>query len=98
MSDHELHRFSVTIRSDDLAVVGCLRSLSQFSQKNGNNRIPWGGTKDADWRRDGKQVTFRFSSPAYRQGFLDEAERLLPTDLWSVVGTGDDDPASPQRR
>src|SRR6056297_3389337 len=98
MTDHRLHHYSVTIQSDDLAVVGCLRSLAQFSQKTGNNRIPWGGTKDADWRRDGKTVTFRFTSAAYREGFLAEAARLLPSGLWSVVSSTDDDPAKPQSR
>lgn len=98
MSEHAQHRFSVTIHSDDLAVVGCLRSLSQFSQKTGNNRIPWGGTKDSEWRQAGHKVTFRFTSPAYRDGFLSEARRLLPSDLWAVAATRDDDPAQPQRR
>lgn len=98
MTDHNLHRFSVTVHSDDLAVVGCLRSLAQYSQKTGNNRIPWGGTKDADWRRDSNTVTFRFTSGDYRAGFLSEAERLLPGGTWSVVASRDDDPAKPQRR
>lgn len=96
--DHSLYRFSITIHSDDLAVVGCLRALSQFSQKTGNNRIPWGGTKDADWRSAARCVTFRFSATQYRDGFLAEASRLLPPALWTVRGQRDDDPASPQRR
>jgi hypothetical protein len=66
MTDHALHRFSITIHTDDLAVVGCLRALAKFSQKTGNNQIPWGGTKDRDWRRDGRRVTFRFSAAQYR--------------------------------
>jgi hypothetical protein len=56
MSERSLHRFSITIETDDLAVVGCLRALAKFSQKTGNNQIPWGGTKDRDWRRDGQRV------------------------------------------
>jgi len=96
--DYTLYRFSVTIHSNDLAVVGCLRALSQYSQKTGNNRIPWGATKDADWRRDHYRVTFRFSTTEYRQAFLLEANRLLPEATWEVVGTRDDDPASPQAR
>ena len=93
---HSTYRFSVAVRSDDLAVVNCLRSLAQFSQKTGNNRLPWGGTKDDDWKRDGNTVTFRFTSPSYRNGFLAEARRLLPVDLWHVAGERDDDPARPQ--
>jgi len=95
---HSTYRFSVTVKSDDLAVVNCLRSLSQFSQKDGNNRIPWGGTKDADWKAGGHRVTFRFTTPRYRDGFVAEARRLLPVELWQVVDQRDDDPASPQLR
>lgn len=94
---HKHYHFSVTIHSDDLAVVNCLRSLAQFSQKGGNNRIPWGGTKDEDWKRDGHNVTFRFTSPSYREGFLGEVSRLLPADLLSVVSQNDNDPARPKK-
>ena len=45
---HAAYKYSITVTSDDLAVVNCLRSLSQYSQQSGNNRIPWGGTKDQD--------------------------------------------------
>lgn len=96
MSDHPQHKFSATIHTDDLAIVGCLRALSKFSQKTGNNQIPWGGTKDADWTRAGHKVTFRFSAQ-YREGFLGELKRLLPSTLWIVTATSDDDPAKPQR-
>ncbi len=41
MGDHAKHRFSITVHSDDLAVVYCLRALAKFSQKTGNNQIPW---------------------------------------------------------
>ncbi len=97
MSDHPQHKFSVTVHTDDLAIVGCLRALSKFSQKTGNNQIPWGGTKDDDWKRAGHQVTFRFSTVQYRDGFLAELKRLLPSALWKVTATNDADPARPQR-
>ena len=93
---HAGYKYSITVKSDDLAVVNCLRSLSQYSQQSGNNRIPWGGTKDQDWKRDGHSVTFRFTTPEYRLGFVAEARRLLPVSLWSVVRESDDDPAHPQ--
>ena len=93
---HAAYKFSITVHSDDLAVVNCLRSLSQYSQQSGNNRIPWGGTKDQDWKRDGHSVTFRFTTPAFRSAFLTEAKRLLPQGLWSIVRQSDNDPASPQ--
>lgn len=98
MTTHADHRFSVTIHSNDLAVVNCLRALSKFSQRTGNNNIPWGGTKDEDWRRTRHCVTFRFSSPEYRDGFLSEIERLLPPELWEVRTRSDSDPAVPQRK
>jgi hypothetical protein len=92
---HSDHRFSISIRTDDLAVVNCLRALSKFSQRTGNNNIPWGGTKDRDWERGGHAVTFRFSEPAYRDRFLEEIRRLLPVRLWTEVGRSDNDPATP---
>ena len=97
MTTHQDHKFSITIHTDDLAVVNCLRALSKFSQKTGNNNIPWGGTKDKDWDRDGHQVTFRFSSETYRNGFLSELNRLLPKQLWHEVSRSNNDPATPAR-
>lgn len=93
---HTEYKFSAAVHSDDLGVVNCLRALAQYSQKHGNNRIPWGGTKDSDWRRDNHCVTFHFSTADYRKRFLVEIERLLPVNLWKEIGTSDDDPASPQ--
>ncbi|MDD2903837.1 MAG: hypothetical protein PHU44_15530 [Syntrophales bacterium] len=92
---HEDHKFSITIHSDDLAVINCLRALSKYSQKTGNNNIPWGGTKDKDWIRDEHQVTFHFSDPTYREGFLSELERLLPSGIWREIRRSDNDPAKP---
>ena len=93
---HAAYKFSITIKSDDLAVVNCLRSLSQFSQQSGNNRIPWGGTKDQDWKRDDHAITFRFTTPEYRSQFVAECQRLLPEALWSVMRENNNDPAHPQ--
>ncbi|HBT88117.1 hypothetical protein [Desulfobacter sp.] len=98
MTTHKDHKFSITIQTDDLAVINCLRALSKFSQKSGNNNIPWGGTKDKDWERDGHQVTFHFSSEDYRNGFISELDRLLPEPLWNEVRRSDNDPATPQKK
>jgi hypothetical protein len=92
MTKREDYKFSVTIHTDDLAVVNCLRALSQYSQKTENNRIPWGGTKDRDWKQDGHTVTFRFSQPSYREGFIKEIERLLPRTLLVERKRSDNDP------
>jgi hypothetical protein len=95
MTSHSDHKFSITIHTDDLAVVNCLRALSKFSQKSGNNNIPWGRTKDKDWERAGHEVTFHFSSPDYRLGFLEELRRLLPATLWREMRQSDNHPAAP---
>ena len=96
MSSHADYRFSISIHSQDLAVVNCLRALSQFCQQTGNNRIPWGGTKDHDWEREGQKVTFHFSSNEYRSRFIAEVKRLLPQTLWTIVEQSDSDPAQRQ--
>ncbi len=87
---HSDYHFSVKIHTNDLAVVYCVRALSKFSQKTGNNNIPWGGTKDRDWERSSHVVTFYFSSTEYRVGFLQEARRLLPAQSWQVEEEHDD--------
>ena len=96
MSSHSDYKFSVTVHTDDLAVVGCLRALSQHAQATGNPRIPWGGTKREDWEEDRHHATFHFSAARYRENFLTESRRLLPVELWRVTAQNDDDPASPQ--
>lgn len=95
MTTHVDHKHSITIHSDDLAVVNCLRALSKFSQKTGNNNIPWGGTKDKDWAENNYEVTFHFSDPAYRDGFIYELGRLIPQQLWKEVRRSDNNPAKP---
>ena len=85
------------MHSDDLAVVHCLRSLADFSQKTGNKRIVWGNTKEPDWTRDGHEVTFHFTSPRYRESFLHDVERLLPPDLWTEARRSDANPARPAK-
>lgn len=93
---HANYKFSVTIRSKDLAVVNCLRALSAHCQRTGNSRIPWGGTTEVNWRRNEHCVTFRFDRPDYRAIFVQESKRLLPQDLWSVTTQSDNDPAKRQ--
>ncbi len=95
MSQHSEHKYSITIHTDDLAIVNCLRALSKFSQKTGNNNIPWGRTKENDWKRESNCVTFRFSKPEYRNGFVLEIQRLLPEKSWNEVERSDHNPAKP---
>ena len=95
---HKDHHYSITYHSNDLAVVGCLRALSQHCQRTGNARITWGNTSKEDWRASGNKVTFHFSHPSYREALIAEAERILPTSLFSVVSQRDDHPATPANR
>lgn len=96
MSQHAKYHFSVTIKTDDEAVLQCLRALSLYAQATGNNRIPWGGTKREDWERGNHRVTFHFSSREYRIKFEKEALRVLPSGSWQKIDERDDDPAIPQ--
>lgn len=97
MGQHSLYRYSVSIATDDRAVVYCLRALSKYSRQTGNNNIPWGGTDDRRWENSAHVVTFHFSSPDYRKNFLSECSRLLPRGLWKDVSSSDEDPATPQK-
>ncbi len=93
---HRDFHYSVTIQTDDLALLGCLRALSQHAQSTGNARIPWGGTKRQDWERDAHRATFQFTSTTFRADFLRHARRLLPEKMWRVTAESDNDPATPQ--
>jgi len=96
MSTHADHKFSITVHTDDIAVLYCLRALADYSQTTGNTRITWGGTTKEEWERSGRMVTFRFSNPSYRAGFTQEAIRILPNGSWSKVRQSDNDPATPR--
>ncbi|HEY7327883.1 MAG TPA: hypothetical protein VH592_09600 [Gemmataceae bacterium] len=95
-SEHAKYHFSVTVHTDDITILNCLRAITQVSQKKGDVRIPSGGTKKSDWERNNHQVTFRFTSETYRKIFKDEAKRVLLAGSWRVVRSSDDDPATPQ--
>ncbi len=97
MSEHYKYRYSITIETSDEVILQCLRAICNYSQTRGNQRIAWGGTGKYDWSRNGNQVTFHFSEPRYREVFKHEANRVLPTDAWYIVGENDNDPALPAR-
>ena len=86
------YRYSITVQCDDLAIVYCLRGLSMYSQGEGNVYTPWKGTGKADWKRNDRRVTFRFTSPRFRGTFLQEANRILPNDSFQEVCRDDNDP------
>jgi hypothetical protein len=97
-NQHKDYKFSVTIHTEDLPVLYCLRGLTMHCQATGNARIPWGGTKRSDWQRDAHRVTFHFSSKFYREHFLREAERLFPSSIWQKICESDTDPATKQSK
>jgi len=96
MTTHADHRFSVSIFTSDQAILYCLRALADYSQKSGNTRIVWGGTKRTDWEQNNRTVTFHFSDPSYRDILLATANRVLPAGSWKQVSTSDNNPAKPQ--
>jgi hypothetical protein len=93
MTTHSDHKYSITVHTDDFPILGCLRALAKYSQRTGNNQIPWGGTKDKEWEKQQHHLTFHFFSPEYRDIFVSEATRLLPPGLWKEVARSNNDPA-----
>lgn len=95
-AEHKKYHYSATCRTEDAAVLHCLRALCQFAEKGSYPQIGWGGTKESLWRSDNGQFTVRFTRPEYREAFLSEARRLLDTH-WQLISINDNDPATPQR-
>jgi hypothetical protein len=95
-SDHDKYRYSITCKTDDAAVLFCLRSLCQYTEEYVKKQIGWGGTKTSEWKSSGGAFTLRFTRPEYRDRFVMEAQRLL-NGRWSIVSTNNNDPATPQR-
>jgi len=96
MTTHSEYRYSITVHTDDLAVLHCLRAIAQFAQAEGNRSIPWGNTKEVHWQANSHEVSFRFTSDDYRASFRNTADRVLK-GLWSEKSTNDNDPATPAR-
>jgi hypothetical protein len=94
--EHNLFRYSITCKTNDLAVLHCLRALCQFAEKHKRPQIGWGGTGESKWRADSGQFILRFTKPEYREQFIEEANRLF-SDYWTLISIHDNDSASPQR-
>jgi hypothetical protein len=97
MDDYQRCHFSITCRTEDLAVVHCLRALCQHAEQGCLPQIAWGGTSESSWRSSGKSIKLRFTSPSYREAFIREANRLLPLGIWHEIERRDNDPAVRQR-
>ncbi|GIE96358.1 hypothetical protein [Paractinoplanes rishiriensis] len=93
---HAACKFSATVMTADVAVLHMLRALCQHCESGKYKQIAWGGTGEGDWRKNGNEVTFRFTRQADRDSFLREAQRLLP-GLWHLVKINNLDPATPRR-
>lgn len=97
-SDHQRFRFSATFRTDDPAVLHCLRALNHWANHGeGQPMIGWGGTTEDDWRRQNGESTVRFTSEARRRQWEGKANQLFG-GRWSLLRTNDNDPATPQAR
>ncbi len=89
----EEFRFSLTVRTDDLALVHCLRALCHYCEASSHKAAGTAGAKQSDWDDGGHRVVFRFSTHGCRTMFHEQLERLFPRDLWKIVAQNDHDPA-----
>jgi len=91
---HNDFKHSIDVHTDDLAIVYCLRAISDKVQKSRNQRIAWGNTKNTDWRNNKNCVTFRFTEKEYRENFKKEALRMLNNNLFEFGSEKDNNPAT----
>jgi hypothetical protein len=92
VNDSSHFRYSLTVTTQDTAVLYCLRALWHYAEEHdapvsGMTLKPPG---ESHSEQDGT-VTFRFSEPRHRSDFLGEATRLL-AGKWMRHGTSDTDP------
>ena len=89
------YHFSATLLTNDAAVLHCLIGLSHWAQRGQKySQIAWRGCGEKDWRSQGGQATFRFTSPERRTEWHAKATELLGVK-WALISTNDNDPASP---
>jgi hypothetical protein len=95
-ANYQRYHFSATCQTSDSAVLHCLRALCRWAEQCGKPQIGWGETTLSNWEKSGGKLTLRFTSPQYRQRFIDKSKDLLG-DRWQLVATNDNDPAKRQR-
>ena len=88
---HEEFRFSVTLHTDDLALLHCLRALCHYCESSAHKATGTAGAKQSDWDEHGHRVVLRFSTHGCRTMFVDQVERLVSRDLWKLVAQSDHD-------
>ena len=88
-ADLSQYRYSITVETQDDAVLYCLRALWQYAERH---PLPPDGelATTSEWRLGEGRITFRFSNPYNRGDFLGEATRLL-AGKWTRIATSDND-------
>src|SRR5579863_2282779 len=98
--NHQAYTFSAAFRTEDLAVLHCLRALCQWAQvgaKVGSPGIGWGGSSEEEWACSGHASKVRFTSESRRQKWIHKATELL-SQRWTLLRVDDNDPATPNPR
>jgi hypothetical protein len=92
VNDSSQFRYSLTVTTQDSAVLYCLRALWHYAEEHDSppNAVTLTPPSESQSDQDGT-VTFRFSDPRHRSDFLGEATRLL-AGKWMRHGLSDDDP------
>lgn len=93
---HAKYHFSVTVQTDDVAVLHCLRALCQHWAGGQYPQMGWGGSDQVTWKSSNGKVVLRFVTATGRASFISDAQRLLGQH-WTEVSRSDADPASPRR-
>jgi hypothetical protein len=93
---HKEFTFSVTIHSEEYALISSMRGLAFYCQGEISKQISWGNTKEKDWAKAGRKAKFHFSRQNYRDNFIREAQNLFRDGLWRIEGIpSNNDPARP---
>lgn len=93
---HKQYRYSATLKTQDVAVLHCLRALCQHWAGGPYPQIGWGGTAQNEWKSKSGEFVVRFTSADRRESFFADAKRLL-SGHWAEVLRSENDPASPRR-
>lgn len=85
MAKREDYIHTITVKTEDITILYCLRSIAHLSQETGNTQIPWAGTTRKIWIEQGNKVVFRFTDEKYKNKFINEAKRILPQNSFEIV-------------
>ena len=85
-TDRSPYRYSITVETQDDAVLFCLRALWLYAERQ--PLATDGEMTRADGQLGDGRATFRFSTPSNRGDFLGEATRLL-AGKWTRIATSD---------